>query len=205
MLKKIDVDISGIKAFLKVEEAGDYYAFVRDKSIKEVTVSFDTTSKQYKNLNRGFFIELGYLKEGSDIEFRNDTSEDDLLIEVFKFDYEVFKNVINELKSYSSFNLRRINSTNILYDLEAKKKGTCLISLPYDDGFKVKVDGKDVETKKVFDFLLGFDLDIGRHEIEMSFVPKGFREGALISFIGLLLLVAIIYRCERYEANKKRP
>ena len=49
MLNKKDVSINGIKASLEVDEAGNYYAFVRDKGIKEVTVSYDTTSKQYKN------------------------------------------------------------------------------------------------------------------------------------------------------------
>ena len=202
MLKKCDVDLNGIKAFLKVTEAGDYYAFVRDKSIKEVTVSFNTTSKQYKNMNRGYFIELGHLNEGSDIEFRNDTSEDDLLIEVFKFDYDTFKNVVDELKSYADFDLIYYDSTHISYNMNVKKAGKCVISLPYDAGFKIKVDNKYVDVEKVFDFLIGFDLDKGMHKIEVSYMPKGFKEGLALTALGILLFLLTIYRCEKKNSIK---
>ena len=61
VLNKKTVEITGTTAKFTTDEAGDYYAFVRDKGIKEVVVNYPTTSKSFKNLNRGIFIELGYL------------------------------------------------------------------------------------------------------------------------------------------------
>ncbi|MBQ7743556.1 MAG: YfhO family protein [Lachnospiraceae bacterium] len=202
MLVKNDIAINGIKAFFNVKESGDYYAFIRDKSIKEVTVSYATTSKQFKNMNRGYFIELGYLKAGSDIEFRNDTNEKDILMEVFRFDYDAFKNVINELKSYSDFHINDYTDSHISYSIDVKKDGKCVISLPYDEGFRVKVDGKEVKTEPVLNFLIGFDLDRGLHEIDLTYIPKGLRLGALLSILGIALLIAIyVYDRKRSKAK----
>ena len=56
VLDKKATEITGTTAKFTVDETGEYYAFVRDKGIKEVTVTFPTTSKKFSNLNRGFFI-----------------------------------------------------------------------------------------------------------------------------------------------------
>lgn len=194
MLDKKNVNIDGIKANLKIDEAGDYYAFVRDKGIKEVTVSYKTTSKQYKNMNRGYFIELGFLDAREDIEFRNDTNESDLLIEVFRFNYETFKRVVSELKSYADCDVIKYSDDHILYNMDVHKSGKCVLTLPYDKGLKVLVDDKVVTTEKTLDFLTGFDLDIGKHKIEVSYMPEGLREGIILTIIGILMFAIIIYR-----------
>ena len=192
LLDKKDVVIDGIKASLSVNESGDYYAFVRDKSIKEVTVSYDTTDKKFKNLNRGFFIELGYLKEGTEINFRNDSSDNTLLIEAFRFNYGNMKNILNAIKQNAKFDIGYYTDSYIKYNLDVSNEGMCIISLPYDDGFTIFVDGVKVEKEKVFDFLLGFKIEKGYHVIELSYIPKGFKLGLLLSVAGLITLLTIV-------------
>ena len=191
VLDKKTVEITGNTATFKSDEPGDYYVFVRDKGIKEVTVTYPTTSKQFKNLNRGFFIELGYLDKDTDMSFRDDTNEDQLLIEVFKFDFDTLKKVVNKINSYADYKMISFREDRINYTLNVKEEGKCLVTLPYDTGFKVLVDGNEVEYEKIFDFFLGFKLDKGNHEILITYVPTGFNIGVLTSLIGILLLISM--------------
>lgn len=192
VLNKKNVEITGTSANFKVEEEGDYYAFVRDKGIKEVTVNYPTTSKSFKNLNRGYLIELGYLDKDVEMGFRNDTNEDQLLIEVFRFNYETLNKVVKAINENAKFTIKSYREDRINYTMDVNNKGVCTVSLPYDDGFTVLVDGKKVEKKKVMDFMLGFDIDTGTHDIVITYMPKGFILGSILSAAGILLLIAMI-------------
>ena len=192
VLNKKNVEITGTSAKFKTEEEGDYYVFVRDKGIKEVTVNYPTTSKSFKNLNRGYFIELGYLDKDVEMGLRNDTNEDQLLVEIFRFNFETLKKVVNAINENAKLTIKSFREDRIYYTMDVRNKGVCTISLPYDKGFTVLVDGNKVETKKVMDFLLGFDIDKGTHEIIVTYVPDGFVLGTILSAVGILALILLL-------------
>ena len=191
VLSKKTVEITGTTAKFKTEEEGDYYAFVRDKGIKEVVVTYPTTSESFKNLNRGYFIELGYLDKDVEIGFRNDTNDDQLLIEVFRFNFDTLKKVVDAITSNATYKMKSFTEDRINYKMNVKNKGVCTISLPYDKGFTILVDGKKVESKKVMDFMLGFDIEEGEHEILITYVPRGLVLGLGLTILGIILLISM--------------
>ena len=71
--------------------------------------------------------------------------------------------------------------------IDADQDGTLLFSLPYDTGWKVKVDGKNVETYAVGRSLLGIDLTEGSHEIALDYTAPGLWEGTILSILCLAL------------------
>ena len=198
VLNKKGIEITGTEAKFTSDEEGDYYVFVRDKGIKEVTVTYPTTSKQFKNLNRGFFIELGYLDKGVEMKFRNDTNSDDLLIEVFRFNFDTLKKIVEKINSYADYKMISFKEDRINYTMNVKEEGKCIVTLPYDKGFKVMIDGKEVESEAIFDFFLGFKLEKGEHNILITYVPSGFKMGLLITFIGIISLISL------YILDKKK-
>ncbi len=201
VLDKKTVEINGVDAKFKTTEAGDYYAFVRDKGIKEVAVTYPTTTETFKNLNRGFFIELGYLESDVELEFKNKTNDSQLLIEVFRFNFDTLKKVVEKVNSFAEYKMKNFNETCIEYTMNVKEPGTCILSLPYDKGFTIMVDGTKVEPKQVMDFFLGFDIVNGMHEIKVTYVPSGFVMGAILSIIGLLILVSMILYDKKHIKN----
>lgn len=203
MLDKIDVNIDGKKANFIVEDSGDYYVFVRDKSIKEVSIHYPNTTKTFKNLDRGFFIELGYLKAKEEFELVNNTNDKDLLIEVFRFSFENLKAVIDKINENSKSSINNFSDTRIKYDLISNIDGMCFISIPYDESWEIKVDGETVDLEKVFDFFLGFKIDKGNHKIEMSYMPRGFLMGFLVSLIGVICLVFLFIIKKKYPLKIK--
>ena len=67
-------------------------------------------------------------------------------------------------------------------------------SIPYDKGWNVRVDGKVVETRKIWNSLLGFEITNGEHTIELSFIPEGWKIGVVISIVSLIVFLGLIYK-----------
>lgn len=70
-------------------------------------------------------------------------------------------------------------------------------SIPYEDGWKVKVDGQQVETIKIWDALLAVPLSPGKHDLEFLYHPKGFVLGLGVSSLTILAFAFL------YVMNKK--
>lgn len=187
LLHKIDININGKTAKFNVTEDGNYFAFIRDKNIEEVTVQYQKTSKKFKNLDRGYFIHIGVLKKGEDIELRNDYNDKELLAEVFRFNYDSLKQFNEYVLDKSQFNIESYSDTSIVYNINSKIDGKCVVTLPYDKGWNILVDGKKVETKKLYDFFISFDIDKGEHIVEMKFFPEGLNIGIIVNLLGILL------------------
>ena len=78
--------------------------------------------------------------------------------------------------------------------INMKKDGYFATSYPYRKGYEIHVDGRAVsasEILKIDDTFLGIRLEEGMHEIEIRFVPPGYRTGLLISVLSLLILLAL--------------
>ena len=69
-----------------------------------------------------------------------------------------------------------------------------MTSIPYDRGWTVKVDGKVVGTKKIWDSLLAFPITSGEHTIEMTYLPDGFMAGLIISIFSIVIYGVAIYK-----------
>ncbi len=73
---------------------------------------------------------------------------------------------------------------------EVNERKTVFLSVPYDDGWTLKIDGKRAELYKVYGGFTAFYLEAGEGEIELVFSPKGFRAGLAITLVGGLLALA---------------
>ncbi len=64
-----------------------------------------------------------------------------------------------------------------------------MLTIPYDRGWQVKVDGVPAETTSRYGQFLAVDLEPGAHTVELRFVPQGLIAGAAISGLSLMALV----------------
>ena len=68
-----------------------------------------------------------------------------------------------------------------------------MTSIPYDEGWKIYVDGKKVEPVEISDALVGFYVeDAGDHEIRFLYRSNAFMIGLMITVISLSAFVLII-------------
>ena len=69
-----------------------------------------------------------------------------------------------------------------------------LTTLAYDAGWKVTVDGKEVDTVKALGALVAFrvDGDAGTHDIQLVYRPRTLVLGLTISGVSVLLFLALL-------------
>ncbi|WP_159722168.1 YfhO family protein [Enterococcus sp. CSURQ0835] len=62
-----------------------------------------------------------------------------------------------------------------------------ITTIPYDEGWTAKVDGKKVPIKAFQDALVSIKVPKGKHQVTFSYLPKGFLPGAVLFVICLSL------------------
>lgn len=172
-------------------EAGEYYAYVSDASVKQVSASYGYTEKNFNNVDRGFLLELGYLEAGDTVTLRSKTEGQSLSADVYRFDYRALQQVKEKL-SQETWELTTHTDT-MLSGTVTTTGGVLMTSIPYDPGWSITVDGVKTEITEVKDTFIGVPLEPGTHTVEMHYMPQGLRPGALLSLLSLLLLLGLWY------------
>ena len=94
--------------------------------------------------------------------------------------------------------------TAISGNADILEAGTFFTSIPFDEGWKVLVDGQEVKGRKIFNAFLGFDLPEGSHEISLTYYPPGMTWGLWITVLSLVLLILTGVLCTEGRFGKKK-
>ncbi len=109
----------------------------------------------------------------------------------YTIDFSAFTEAVNAIKQ---------NELNVTEYTDRSLKGTIEISgsnkvmlttIPYEEGWKITVDGKKAEAVCAFDSMTAIKLDEGSHTIEMTFMPDYFIIAVIISLAGLVICLVI--------------
>lgn len=81
---------------------------------------------------------------------------------------------------------------------QLKEDGYLITSIPYDEGFHVFVDGKEIKKEIVNQAFLGAKLKKGDHKVQIKYTAPWFVLGCIFSFFGSVLFLGIlVYECFR--------
>jgi uncharacterized membrane protein YfhO len=70
---------------------------------------------------------------------------------------------------------------------------TVLTTIPYDEGWKIYVDGEEIEYVKALDALIAFEIaGEGEHTVKLKYAPKTFTLGLTVSVLSAALFIMII-------------
>ena len=89
-------------------------------------------------------------------------------------------------------NVEQFNSTHIIGKVNITDESNVMMtSIPYNEGWQVKVDGKPIKTKKSWDSFISFPISRGKHKVEFSFKQKWSSLGLGITVLSLIVLLFI--------------
>ena len=186
---------------------------------------FDLVSRNIsEHINGSFAIYVNGIK--LDLSFPNQDSNGLLYLGTFENESVSIDVDVNNSTYCSSFGIfglsldkleKAINTTKtadltvdgrkISGTVDDAKDGQWLfLSVPYDSGFSATVNGHKAEIYRCMTGFMALKLEEGHNDIALSFLPKGFKEGALLTSGGLVALALyIIFRkkiavlCERVD------
>ena len=157
------------------------------------------TDKNWKYFNRNTTFAFALVNDDNllDIQLKAGTYE----IKNFKvhsLEYEM----LNKLKSNIDpfvIDGDKTKGDIISGNINVRNDGYFMLSVPYDKGFTVKVDGKEVEYYKANGAFIGFDISAGEHNVEIEYKAPLKNAGLIISLCGILLFVGILI----FEGRRK--
>ena len=173
----------------------DFYVLVKQENYQKVSEFClnDNCFKINDLTNTNLFFENDF--ENITITKKN---IDDIYLAYFNFDE--FINKYNILKD-NQLNITSFKENHIIGNINVLDNNVLFLSIPYDDGFKILVDNKEVDYYKVIDNFIGLDLEQGYHEIEIIYEVKGFKLGVFVSLTALIIFIILRHKSSLFQYN----
>ena len=195
----IDKDKNGIT--IEIENDEHVYVYIANKSVKTAKVSIGDSNENFAGINHGRMIDLGWQTAGTNIEIVDKDGEESLNAMVYTMDTDKFIDAFNILNS-QGLNVTAYSDTKLTGTINVNEAGILMLSIPYDPSWTLKVNGVKTDITEIAEALIGVELEPGEYTIELSFTPRGYRLGMLIS-ISALFILFIVYCFYRKEAGKR--
>ncbi len=183
----------------------DFIAAVENSVGKEITQKFRFVflKNTVNNFSNQLVLLNGFVSE--DIDTQYDSLEQVLLSDtsIFilpeKFNFEIYKNITDKLKA-DTLQITEFKQDNIKGKIELSKTKMLFFTIPFDEGWKIKVNGKDQKLVRVNVGFTGIILPKGEYDIELYFVPKYSQITFAISIISIILFWLFL----AYDVYRKR-
>jgi len=112
---------------------------------------------------------------------------------VSKASWDTFPADVEKLKQ-EKFKITDFQEDHIHGNITLQKDGMVFFGIPYDKGWRIRVNGKSVEPKRINIGFMGIQLKKGFHSIELKYVPPYFYAGIIVSIISLIFTFFFYYK-----------
>ena len=218
-----DTDNKGSVSFnFKAKQDGDIYMYIPGYLfsdamnmckvyVNDVKLDPNANAADYFTNETWTTVNIGNFKNGEDVTVRLEYSGGKLYLSkeasyyFYYIDYAKLNAAFDEL-AWASMYIEEYGNDYVkgTIDLPAGQE-LIFTTIPYDEGWKVYIDGEEVETVKVLDSLLAVPSTEGYHEISFVYRPDCAVYGGILSVIGILAFVLLVVwsRVRRVRAAVK--
>ena len=194
--KKIDPDKeASVEYILSITSDNFIYMYFDAPEKQNATLFINDDDKgNYFNDYEWSVREGGYYKPGETVSIRFIIEDDSICINDAYFYYEskqVLKAWYKDAVS-TKCNISKISSSHLTANAEIAQPSEYLVfSIPYEEDWKIKVDGKKVRPVRIMDALLAVKVSQGEHEIDLKYIPRGIILGMPVSIISCITTFCI--------------
>ena len=161
-----------------------------DLNIKINNIDNKLTCKEWKynNENSKFSYVINSVSDNIlTIKFTKGTHElSD--INIYTLDYDLIKDIKNSVDEFR-FDKDKTKGDIIEGSISVKEDSILSISIPYDKGFNIYIDGKLTNYYKINNAFIGVDIKRGNHNIKIEYKAPYKNISLVISLIGIILLI----------------
>ncbi len=180
---------------LTVPEERHCYLYVNSDSFDEISITKGEKSIT-QDTDEPYVYDLGVVKPDEEVTVF-------ISIEESEYGYiDFYPCYINDealdeaydILSRNALNVTSATATDIKGTVNAEQSGLFYTSIPYDKGWKVYIDGKEIKEDDyvaLADAYLAFNISKGEHTIELKYHQRGLSIGIAVSGGTALLLIII--------------
>lgn len=182
------------------ESEGEYFFYLPSDYPREVDLKINNKSSgTFYASETTRIVSLGFFEAGDDVNIDMVLKGDVLYVtpnvsSVYTIDIELAENALASLSTEQLVVSDDWKEDHITGTIETSENHTTILTtLPYDEGWKVFVDGKQIEYEKSLNALIAFNIENkGEHSIELKYAPKTFTLGLTISVLSFALFILIV-------------
>ena len=178
----------------QAQQAGKQYLFIEAGDADAITVSQEKKDDKIEIRNDcGSIVNLGEMDSGTEftvtIEYKEGKGGS-VVSHVCIMDEAVWQDAYKML-SASMLDVTDYGDSYLKGTIDVQEDGVFVTSVPYETGWKLKVDGHTREINELIGGAwISTSLSAGEHQIELSFRPPGLIAGLLITLASIGLLIA---------------
>lgn len=174
----------------------DLYIHYDGSQVTNAIVKVGDEIRVSKKINSEIY-HVGLIEPGNEVQVCLQLADDDVKQGVVRlsaanFDQLQFSRV-QEKMSGTGVHVNSYTSSSLEGDIVMKQDGLILFSIPFDQGWTVKVDNRETKAVAVADGLLAVRAKAGIHNLELSYVSPGFYSGAILSIGGIGIFIVFCW------------
>ncbi len=183
---------------VKVPDNKQVYMCI-DTRVEEIALDTPEYSKTFSDYTDHLYV-INSTSESNIAEFTVTLKETQTTVQaqVYTCSNEAYQEVIDALAESQLENVS-VDGSQVSGTVDVQEAGTLLLTIPYDEGWTILVDGQETEFSCVGGALIGVHLEEGEHTVEMKYTPDGFWLGCGVTLLSALLFLLTIL----WEKRKK--
>lgn len=193
---------------IKIPENKQVYLCI-DTRVSAITLNTPEYTKSYDDYTDHLYV-INASAENNMADFTVTLNDNQTSVQaqVYTCSNEAYQKVIDKL-SESQLTDVVVKGNKVSGNINAAKDGTLLLTVPYDEGWSIKVDGKETEYFPIGKALTGLQVEAGTHTVKMKFTPPGLPLGLILTVIcAVLYVLAGIWERRHplwFEQEKEEP
>lgn len=193
---------------IKIEQEQQVYLYFKAPSNMKGSGFVMLNDKKVDfNPRHSTLINLGFCKPDTFTELQvtfDESAPESGWFEVYAcaLNQPVFEEAMSIIKQQSMV-VESFTDTYIRGHINAGGSSLMVMTIPFDKGWRVTVDNREVETFAIDNCLLGFDLPAGSHTVELRFIPDKFFTGLAITVASVLIFILLLIR-QRHTSKLMR-
>ncbi|MBE6754543.1 MAG: hypothetical protein E7559_09405 [Ruminococcaceae bacterium] len=178
-------------------QGGQYFIYVDCRAAESLSVQTrNAVSEEETTIsaspNEPNIVDLGYISSGDEIAVTvNSKISCGGNVFLAKLNNDLFEQCIERLRT-GEFKAEKYKEGYISGTVESTGDQMMFTSIPYDNGWSVRVDGEKVDTFALGEAFLCFAVPEGVHTVELSYFPSALIVGIIISLICTFILVVLL-------------
>jgi len=198
--RRVDMEAPASLCYeITVSQAKPLYYYFTSPLVQANTVSINGVDDgQYFWLYRWNMANVGVFKPGEKVKLEINALGEEIVItgELFYYeDLEKLTEITDKIKEQET-ELIKEKSSKLRGRVSAGEDGLMIFSIPYDEGWTLKVDGEETELIMAMDALMAAEIEAGEHSFTLTYRPAGLNAGIALS-IGAALTAALWYMLKR--------
>ena len=185
----ISVEQDGSLATINVENSGHLYAYTSNTKIDNIKLRYGSDDKTFKSIKKKYILDLGYHEAGSMLTLSSENGED-LNLVAYSVDEDVLGDFIDSLNT-QTMTVDSYDETHMNGHITVTTPGELVLSIPYEPGWTLLVDGKEATVDLFEDTMISTYLTEGEHTIALSYYPEGFNAGIVITIVSVAIFAVL--------------